>query len=744
MKHVPRSILILSALAVLALFAMRPAPVRAGTPYYVSSSGGSDANNGLSQGAPFRTIAKVNGLGLSSGDQVLFKCGDTWRGEILRITHSGASGSPITFSYYPSNCANKPIISGAQPITGWSVSSGNIYVADLSAGANAANFPSGTTAGINQLFRSGQRLTIGRWPNANAADGGYAVVASGSGTQIKVTNLSGNWTGAGIHIRAYRHFILNRKITASSSNTYTLNSSAACDGGCAGWGAWLDNNLQTLDQDGEWYYDSAANKVYLYSTGGDPDGQQIEGSAVINGESSQLGGIILGKQLGQSVSHIIVDNFEIKDWFANGITTPPQFISDDSIDVIIRNNLIRDVDNTGILLRSYVPPPPQSNDVWRGGSNIQVLANTIDGANHTGIYSYARQSTIQDNVIRNIALIPNLGQSGMGCDITTQVGCGEFGDGIQIVTDADGAYSSNHMTVQYNRIQSVGYNGMFVSGYSNHFDNNVILQPCQSKSDCAGVNGYGSTSVPASHTHDDSVSNNIIVDALSNTNGSSSANRALLAVGIEYQVYLRNMTTSGNTVIHSAFDGIRYQDATGPIQNNTVYNNVGGTLWGNEISIVKSDSQVPTHTGNIIVHLNIKGGTLAVQTLSQLGTSDQNHFYNASGPQHIVLNNTLKSLAEWRTVSGKDANSTERISSTLLNSQIFYNDTKAPKNFPLSGNYTDLDGHPILGGSITLQPFTSQVLIPGGSGITPTPIPSPTGTPGPTGPVNLFLPFVVK
>ena len=60
------------------------------TAYYVSSSAGDDANDGLSQEKPVKTIAKVNALNLVPGDVVYFKRGDTWRGETLK-TKNGIS-----------------------------------------------------------------------------------------------------------------------------------------------------------------------------------------------------------------------------------------------------------------------------------------------------------------------------------------------------------------------------------------------------------------------------------------------------------------------------------------------------------------------------------------------------------------------------------------------------------------------------------------------------------------------------
>ncbi len=123
------------------------------TNYYVSSSVGNDSNDGLSESTPFKTIAKVNSLALQPGDQVRFKCGDTWRAEQLVISHSGNPSASILFGSYPDGCANPPVLSGSKAISGWSLHSANIYVSTLS----NSDFP----MGLNQLFRNGTRLRLG-------------------------------------------------------------------------------------------------------------------------------------------------------------------------------------------------------------------------------------------------------------------------------------------------------------------------------------------------------------------------------------------------------------------------------------------------------------------------------------------------------------------------------------------------------------------------------------------------------
>ncbi|MGZ5190701.1 MAG: right-handed parallel beta-helix repeat-containing protein [Flavisolibacter sp.] len=93
------------------------------TNYYISS-GGNDANNGTSTSTPWKTIAKIKSSTFSPGDFIFFRRGDTWR-EQLTIPSSGSAGSPITFAAYGTGA--KPVINGADIITGWTNSATNIW-----------------------------------------------------------------------------------------------------------------------------------------------------------------------------------------------------------------------------------------------------------------------------------------------------------------------------------------------------------------------------------------------------------------------------------------------------------------------------------------------------------------------------------------------------------------------------------------------------------------------------------------
>ena len=77
--------------------------------YYVSSSDGSDSNNGLSPSTPWKTLAKVNSMDLPSGSYVCLKRGDLWR-ETLMADKPG-----VTYTAY--GTGEKPMIYGS-PVNG--------------------------------------------------------------------------------------------------------------------------------------------------------------------------------------------------------------------------------------------------------------------------------------------------------------------------------------------------------------------------------------------------------------------------------------------------------------------------------------------------------------------------------------------------------------------------------------------------------------------------------------------------
>jgi hypothetical protein len=85
------------------------------TTYYVSSSSGSDDNDG-SEAKPFKTIKKVNTIKLGPGSKILFKRGDVWScwddgKKPLTPLGRGEKGKPVIIGAY--GAGSKPIIKGS-------------------------------------------------------------------------------------------------------------------------------------------------------------------------------------------------------------------------------------------------------------------------------------------------------------------------------------------------------------------------------------------------------------------------------------------------------------------------------------------------------------------------------------------------------------------------------------------------------------------------------------------------------
>ena len=76
------------------------APAVFSATYYVSDSTGNDAQSGMSTSSAWKTLSKVNSFAFQPGDTVLFKRGDIWNMQQLKITRDGQAEKPITFSAY--------------------------------------------------------------------------------------------------------------------------------------------------------------------------------------------------------------------------------------------------------------------------------------------------------------------------------------------------------------------------------------------------------------------------------------------------------------------------------------------------------------------------------------------------------------------------------------------------------------------------------------------------------------------
>ncbi len=677
-----------------------------GVTYYVSSSAGDDANDGLSEAAPLASLDAVNQLAVGPGDTVALRCGDVWRAEILHVTRSGAADNYLTYTSYPEGCADRPALLGSVPIMDWSLHAGEVWVADLSAGANADRF----ALGVNQLFRRGERLRLGRWPNLDAPDGGYSTIEQQIGPTILADDElpAGDWTGAVAHIKGMRWYILNREVVGGAGGQLELGAEPGCWGdGCAGWGYFLNSHLDTLDQDGEWFYDEATQRVYVYSSEGAPT--DMEGSVILEHDSEYVGGVIIGNHLQQEVAYVAIENLEVSRWFQHGITYPVNLESDENHHLMLRYNVIRDVDSRGLNLATWVWNAGGDSG-WRGGRDLEIAHNLIEGANHFGITGYFSQANLVGNTLRNIGVLDSVGRSGIGCGLEDGGGfCTEPGDGLRVTVDQAG-WNGNDILIRDNWIENIGYCGIDFFGADTTIEYNVILRACVTKGDCGGLRTFGRDSLASTSLRRLLVADNLVLDTLGVTDGCHEDFRALFGFGLYIDHYSRDVHCWGNTVLNSTASGILYQNSSGTIADNLVVGNATGFTWGTQVDIHGDASRVRGLSGNVMVSLG-ESGTLAVDPSRLLTAASGNSYLHPSAADHIRADGS-HSLASWQDASGYDGDSTELVDPAVADAVVLYNDSDASADVDVpAGSWVLLDGS-APGTTINLPPFGSVLLLP--------------------------------
>lgn len=704
------------AFLILSLFVAGPASAAI---YYVSAATGNDADNGLSPGDAFRTLAHVNGLQLQPGDQVRLFCGETWRADPLIILSSGSSGSPITFTSHPLGCPDQPVISGAWPVTGWSTAGPGLWVANLELGGNAGKFPSGA----RQLFRGATRLGIGRWPNLGEgpAGDGYATIDSEpAAARLQDAALpAGSWVRARVHAKGIRWYILNREVSAQAGTTLTLNDDLVCVGtpNCAGWGYFLTSHMLTLDREGEWFWESTTNRLFLYSATAPADGQ-YEATTVTDTAGAFEGGVVIGKHLEAHVRYVTIENLRIERTHDAGITFPQNLETDDNQNLVIRGNSIVDVESTGLRLATFVWNAGGSSG-WRGGSNLLVENNLIEGANHFGIDAYTSSSIFRGNTIRDIGRVEELSRTGLGCGLTGQ-NCTENGDGFRL--NLSFALNAHDNLIARNTFENIGMNGLDVFGNRNIIEENVFSNICITKGDCGAVRTFGRSSLANTQVYDVILRRNIIQGVEGNTDGCHPTFAARLGIGLYLDNFSRDLEVQDNTVEDASWVGLLFQNSTGTATGNVLYGNASGpegTQWGSQLDLRGAGLTSVELSGNEMVALAADRFTLTTEASSLLTDSDLNAFWNPFYPaNHIRRGATTSDLAGWRTATGFDEASIEhdytQPNGQEPRTQLLANTTAAVQNFPVPPGTTALDGTP-LASPVAVAAYRSEVVVTTGA-----------------------------
>ena len=331
--------------------------------YYVSSTDGSDSDSGLSESLAWQTLSKVNGFTFASGDQILFKCGDTFLGSLT------ANRSTMTYGAYGTGDA--PIISGFQTLSSWADQGGGIWRATTTA-----------TTSCNMVTLDGVSKAMGRWPKT----GWLTMTTSTSNTSFTDNELpaSPSWTGAQVVIKKNNWTIDRSAITNHSGTTITYTSGSAYSPvaveGLKQY--FMQKSLTTLSQTGttlgEWYCDGTY--MYMYFGVEDPTTYVVKAAVVTN--------IITIT----SKSAVTIQDLTIEGANADGITTSA------SSSINITNCTVQFSGDDGIAMSAH------------STSNTNVIDGcTVTDSNNRGIWLQSSASTIKNSTITNSGMLVGMG-----------------------------------------------------------------------------------------------------------------------------------------------------------------------------------------------------------------------------------------------------------------------------------------------------------------------------------------------
>jgi len=637
------------------------------TIYYISPNG-NDANSGLTEGLAKQTISAVNGLVLSAGDQVLFERNGSWYGA-LTVNYSGTSGNPITFGAY--GTGTNPIISGFSSITAWTNLGSNIWES-----TNAVS----TLSTLNMVLIGGVNTPMGRFPNS-----GYFFYQSHSDNyHITSSYLSGtpNWTGAELAMNVNEYNTYRCAITAQSSGTLTYIQPESFSIKKNGQKFIIQNDIRTLDQQNEWYYNPTTKKISIYSTS-QPSDVKVSSIDIL---------------VGCSKSYVIFDgiNFEGSNSKTFSVTS--------SNYLTIQNCNISYSGQHGIY------------GGYGTGAYLTVLNCVMSDSNNgaIGLTSYFTNALISGNTVT---------KSGMIYGATRYVYSGQNNSGIGIGISAQGSGS----IIEYNIVTNSGYIGIYYLGNNVTVQNNYIYKFNQNQHDGGGLYTWNGSNTSYAATQ---VLNNIIINELVNTDEEDGTSGKYDGC-IYLDNYSNGITISGNTMANSGIGLFLINSHEVTVSDNVIYNNDKGiryyTLSGSAMANISV-------TGNKIVAKKASQNVIYASELEDIEPYliadyniyarpiDDNITFNMSqvNPSPITYNINFET---WQSTFGQDTNGRKSPQSISLETdiQFEYNNTASPITIGLIWPAINLFGTKYVG-TIEVPAWGSIILLKDAN---PAPNPNP-------------------
>jgi parallel beta-helix repeat protein len=492
----------------------------ASTGVYVDASSGSDSNPGT-EALPWKTLRKVTEVRLTAGQSVFLRCGRIWRESLSLDTIQLANG--VNVVGYGSECAtSKATISGADLFTGGWSKTGNVW---------SRAVPDGTPK-ITRLFVDGSSQSTARWPNATSNSQGYALVHSqGGGAKWSIRVADGDLatlagkdiTGAAVHSRTLAWKIESRRIGGYAGGTLSLATGTEFTMD-AGEGYVLEDKLWMLDAPGEFFHDTANNRLYVYPSSSaaqaDLNTRNVEGSvrdtALRISSRANVGVRDLSLQMARvtglvlhNASAAVVERIDASNNGESGLSS----VQDESLPgATIRNsrfanNFVYGIDakfggSAAINNNSVTETGTASYAGWthaaiEGGKGANIQSNTVEGMAYHGIrFSGTGGGSVRNNSVTRYCVRlsdcggiyswngPKLTGSNQRATVennTVQGGVanveGAVGAGIDVVSGVFLDDFSHGVTVRANTISGMPFGIKLRNGSNNVIESNRVWMP---------------------------------------------------------------------------------------------------------------------------------------------------------------------------------------------------------------------------------------------------------------------------
>lgn len=621
---------------------------------YVSNSG-SDSHTGLSRSQAVATLAKAETL-LAAGDILLLERGDIWNESFTAPCDS--------FIVVPFGSGKNPIISGFTTLSGFTNTTGNIWV---------SNDTVPNVSAVNLVLINGVNTPMGREPDS----GYYYYQSSSDNTHLTSSDLTGtpDWTGAEVAFNNNNWTTQRRPITGQSTGTLTFTNTEGFTINTSDLPLKfiIQSDSLTLDNQNEWYYNPDTKKLVIYSSGEPTD---VKVSAI-----------------GTLVDVTDYDYITFKNITFEGS-------NDKSIN--IRRSNYTTVNNCTFDFSGR-------DAIYGGGFTVAVdtsanltisnciFRNANNGA--VGVTQFFKDAYLGHNLVSNVGMI-----YGAGC--TEFSGTNNAGGLYGLVAQGNGS------TFEYNFLSNIGYNAIRYRGSNVTVRYNFVENFCQVNHDGGALYTYNSTTSPVIYENTKVYGNIIVNDSTLKEPGYGLTEDAgIYFDGITYGIEafknsIKNRYGIGFTVKGHFLDvhGNNIFDTKYGIKLRNTSDSTFGSITLDTLKIVTLFPWQYTY--------NTSGGFNVTDSLA----SNNNTIGRAMDQADLYLSESnYYNLGAWQAYATQDAN-TDTVKPKIVypsyaNADLFYNYSGTTTSVSLPpGTWRDVDST-AYSGSIELLPYSSEILI---------------------------------